>query len=182
MLCKFCGNQIDPTSRLCPECGERQADRCDGNGFWDILSQKDQSAPMEKRVVVDTKKVADPTKQVRKTNMHKTAMRQRLALVLSLLCLLYALISSVALHMRMQILEKEMKTVTETLERQMEPAPYANTPVPLSEPVEVTITSTIVETVRLETEPESEQSSVAEEQATESFQDQSEYSEVEQRN
>lgn len=148
MFCKFCGNQIDPTSRLCPECGEWQADRCDGNGFWDIFSQKEQSAPMEESVVVDMKKTDTPEKWVRKSNMHKAVMRQRLALVLSLLCLIYALFSSAALYMKIQRLEEEIKTVTAKLDRQTERTPYVYTPVPSSEPVEATAVPTVTETER----------------------------------
>lgn len=182
MFCKFCGNQIDPTSRLCPECGERQADRCDGNGFWDIFSQKEPSAPMEESVVVDTKKTDTLAKQAKKSNMRKTPMRQRLSLVLSLICLLYVFISSAIMHLRIQILEQEIKTVTAKLDRQTERTPYAYTSVPSSEPVEATAVPTVAETERQETAPEIEPSPETDTQATDSFQDQPEPSDGEQRN
>lgn len=46
MFCRFCGKQVDPSSCVCPYCGEPQEARTGGNGFWDILGKEPvQTAP-----------------------------------------------------------------------------------------------------------------------------------------
>ncbi len=44
MFCRFCGKQVDPSSRVCPYCGETQEARTGGNGFWDILGKEPMQA------------------------------------------------------------------------------------------------------------------------------------------
>lgn len=50
MFCKFCGKRVDPSTHVCPYCGEPQEARSGGNGFWDIFGQ--QKATPETAVVI----------------------------------------------------------------------------------------------------------------------------------
>ena len=52
---------------------------------------------------------------VRKKNGRKAAKLQRIALALSLVCLLYGLISNVVMDVKLQTLEREMETLEEVL-------------------------------------------------------------------
>lgn len=44
MFCKNCGKRIKPSDSVCPWCGEKQRIE-GGNGFWDIVEQRNDTAP-----------------------------------------------------------------------------------------------------------------------------------------
>lgn len=115
MFCKFCGRKIDPTARLCPHCGERQEDRRGGNGFWDILEEPNPSEPGDNRSGFTAVGMNLEGEPARKKNGRKAAKLQRMALALSLVCLLYGLVSSVVMGVKLQALEKKMETLEEVL-------------------------------------------------------------------
>lgn len=118
MFCKFCGRKIDPTTRLCPQCGERQEDRRGGNGFWDILEEPNPSEPGDNRSGMAGVRTDLEEEPVRKKSGRKAAKLQRMALALSLVCLLYGLTSNVVMGVKLQTLEEEMENLEEVLKSQ----------------------------------------------------------------
>lgn len=112
MFCKFCGKQIDPATRVCPKCGERQEDRCGGNGFWDILTSPSRTTPPEKIVPVPKRDVPDAPSPVKKfPKSAKTARIQWLSLGIAFFCLVYTFAGNLTFGARLRKLESRMETV-----------------------------------------------------------------------
>ncbi len=86
MFCRFCGKQVDPSSRVCPYCGEPQEARTGGNGFWDILGKEPvQAVPQTVVKPIETPTYEDTTrKEPKKKGVSSRVLL--LAVILGIVC------------------------------------------------------------------------------------------------
>lgn len=113
MFCEFCGKKIDPRKRACPYCGQQQAARSGGNGFWDILSPQ---AAAERVVEMEQNPPIVPHREPNKDsskNGHKRKKRflYQLMSILILVLLLLSIAMNIFTFRELLRLSQDMETL-----------------------------------------------------------------------
>lgn len=130
MFCRFCGKQVDPSSRVCPYCGEPQEARTGGNGFWDILGKEPvQAVPQTVVKPIGTSTYEDTTRKEPK----KKGVSSRVLLPAVILGIVCTVILGVVELSTLGTLKKEMtaalrknETAIQALEKEAAAAAQKN--------------------------------------------------------
>lgn len=130
MFCKFCGKQVDPSSRVCPYCGTSQEARTGGNGFWDILGKE----PVQSVPQTTAKPMGAPTYEGSARKEHKSkGVSSRVLLPVVVLGIVCTVILGVVELSALGTLKKEMtaalqrnETAIQALEKETATAAQKN--------------------------------------------------------
>lgn len=111
MFCKNCGKRINSRDNVCPYCGEPQISERDGNGFWDIVNADGRGNVAHDDMPINNYVLQEPPSR-KSTLTNKAPV---FALVLSLLCCVFAVIYIFSFGRNIKSLSREVDDLSEQL-------------------------------------------------------------------
>ena len=117
MFCNFCGKKISPEKRVCPYCGQPQGARRGGNGFWDIFTEREESAEWKKEIVqqpVPSLKCADQF--AAEDGRKRRRIRIRILRIIILVLLLVSIVSEIFMFAELRAMKKNEQQLNQRID------------------------------------------------------------------